>query len=89
MSQNFPPPPYRQPIQDKNGYLTTAWAQWFQLGYDRAGGISALSNTELASSSQGTSTAVQAQITSLQTQINTISNQISGGLGAFNVGPVL
>lgn len=38
----------RVPFVDKDGYLTTYWAKWFQSLYVRTGGDIAPSNTDLA-----------------------------------------
>ncbi len=80
MSQTIPPPPYRQSIQDRNGYLTQVWAQWFQVVWERMGGSKALSNLELGGTQTGTGAgsiaALQAEIAALQAKIDQTASQV-------------
>ncbi len=80
MSQTIPPPPYRQSIQDNRGYLTQAWAQWFQVAFERMGGSKALSNVELGGtqtgSGSGSIATLQAEIAALQAKIDQTASQV-------------
>ena len=73
MSANLPPPPYQEPMQNANGFLTIAWSQWFQVAFQRMGAVTAKSNLELETSSTTNLTALQTQVTALQTQVDGIA----------------
>ena len=85
MSQQLPTPPIKAPLTDGKGIVSIAWTRWFQTAYVRMGQASALSNSELSSSTIGSLTVINAEIVALQTSVASLQNNGPD----FNVGTVL
>jgi hypothetical protein len=49
--KNLPAPPYKSQFIGSNGLLSEPWSKWVRQLFQRVGGFSALSNSELADSS--------------------------------------
>lgn len=73
MATSLPQPPYKTPLVDSKGYLTIPWAYFIRDLFERVGGLSALSNTELAGS-----TPEDSSVTSLTTRVTSIEVDIKG-----------
>lgn len=72
MAVQLPQIPYKTPLVDKNGMVTDPWSKFFRQLFQRVGGLSALSNTELAGDVNVSS------IQTLTTEINTLEAEIDG-----------
>lgn len=82
MSKAVSPIPYKVPIADANGNLSPVWGTWFRDLFDRIGGLSASSNTELnatLTSATSSITTNAALVTSLTARVTALENNLSQG----------
>lgn len=50
MANTIPPIPYKVKVSDSRGYVSDAWSKFFLFMFDRVGGTTGDSNTELSES---------------------------------------
>lgn len=89
MAANLPPVPYKAPVLDQTGFLTSAWAGFFEQLFKRVGGNNAPSIDELASSTSLLS--LKTSVTALQTSVSSLSASVAtlqSNINDLNLEPV-
>lgn len=74
MANPLPPVPFKAPLTDENGLLTTSWSGFFREIFNQVGGNPAASNSTLSS-----------QTTTLKATVVTLQALVDG----LNQGPTL
>lgn len=75
--QIVPPVPFKAPVTDDNGLLSTAWAGFFRQLFNRIGGPTALSNLELADEQSTGIAGALVSITALQGSVSTLRSTVA------------
>lgn len=71
------PVPYKVPMTDRNGNITTTWANWFKDVFTRVGGLKALSNLELEGLPAQDLSELESDVDTLSSSVSTLSGKIN------------
>jgi hypothetical protein len=94
MAVTVSPPPYKTPVIDNTGMLSPRWSAWIRELFERIGGISAPSNSELdevldLSDVESDIDALEADVALLETSDTSQNTAIALLRSDLSQGPVL
>lgn len=80
MAVTVPNIPYKAKLLNDSGFLSQAWAGWFEEMAKRIGGPVALSNLELQTVRTSDIAALTLQLAALTSAVSALTTQVAGNL---------